>query len=65
MIRTDVPSEGAEGLSTKVQKLLEQKAGKGAVEIRSVEMVGPKVGKDLRNAAIWATIIALGMLNFS
>jgi preprotein translocase subunit SecF len=62
MIRTEVPKEGVEGFSSKVKELLEQKSGKGTVEIRSMEMVGPKVGKDLRNAAVWATIVALGML---
>jgi preprotein translocase subunit SecF len=62
MIRTDLPEGGAEGLSKKVKDLLEEKIGRGNVDIRSVETVGPKVGKDLRQAAVWATIIALGML---
>ncbi len=62
MIRTEVPEQGTEGFSAKVKGLLEKTAGKGAVEILGVEMVGPKVGKDLRSAAIWATILALGML---
>jgi preprotein translocase subunit SecF len=61
-IRMEVPKDGVEGLSTTVKDLLEKKFGKGTVEIRGLEMVGPKVGKDLQNAAIWATIIALALL---
>lgn len=58
-IRMEVPKDGAEGLTIKVKDLLEKKLGPGTVEIRGMEMVGPKVGKDLRNAAIWATALAL------
>jgi len=61
-IRMEVPEEGVEGLTTKVKDLLESEVGKGNVEIRGMEMVGPKVGKDLRNAAIWATALALAFL---
>jgi preprotein translocase subunit SecF len=42
--------------------LLDAKFGKGTAEIRSLETVGPKVGKDLRNSAMWATVIALSLL---
>jgi len=62
MIRADLPEEGAEGLTKKVKDLLEARVGRGNVEIRGVETVGPKVGKDLREAAVWATVVALGML---
>jgi preprotein translocase subunit SecF len=62
MIRTEAPEGGAEGLATRIKELLEAKIGKGSVEIRGIETVGPKVGKDLTAAAIWATIIALAML---
>ncbi len=34
----------------------------GSTEIRSVDMVGPKVGKDLRESAVWATVISLVFL---
>lgn len=61
-IRLETPEKGSEDISQQVQQLLEAKVGKGNVEIRGVEMVGPKVGKDLRRAAVWATIIALAML---
>lgn len=61
-IRMELPEEGADKLADRVKQLLEEQIGKGTVDIRSVEMVGPKVGKDLQEAAIWATVIALGLL---
>ncbi len=62
ILRMEAPEEGAEVFSRKILELLETKFGKGSVEIRGLEMVGPKVGKDLQESAIWATIIALGLL---
>lgn len=62
LIRMETPEEGADKLAQHVQELLEKKFGKGQVEIRSLEMVGPKVGKDLRESAIWATVVALALL---
>lgn len=62
VLRMEAPEEGAEVFSKKLLELLEEKFGKGQVEIRGLEMVGPKVGKDLQESAIWATVIALGML---
>ena len=61
-IRMEAPEEGSEKASARVKELLEKQFGAGAVDIRSIEMVGPKVGKDLRHAAIWATVIALALL---
>lgn len=62
MIRLEAPPEGGEKASQRVQELLDGAFGKGSSEIRSMEMVGPKVGKDLRAHAMWATVIALAML---
>jgi len=62
VIRMELPEEGTDKLSQRVQGLLDKEFGKGNSEIRSVEIVGPKVGKDLQTSAIWATIIALAML---
>lgn len=62
MIRMEAPEEGAEKLSQQVKELLEKTTGKGTAEIRAVEMVGPKVGKDMRESAVWATVIALVLL---
>ncbi len=62
VIRMELPKEGTEKLSQRIKELLDNKFGKGSTEIRSLEAVGPKVGKDLQDSAIWATIIALGLL---
>ncbi|MEW6349979.1 MAG: protein translocase subunit SecF [Thermodesulfobacteriota bacterium] len=62
IVRMEEPKEGSEKVGERVKTLLEEKLGKGTTEIRSVEIVGPKVGKDLRSAAVYATIIALAML---
>ncbi len=59
VIRMEQSEESAEKLSQQVKNLLENKIGKGRTEIRGVEVVGPKVGTDLQESAIWATIIAL------
>ena len=48
VIRMEQHDEPSEKLSQQVKDLLDSKIGKGSTEIRSVEMVGPKVGKDLR-----------------
>ncbi|MCC6861656.1 MAG: protein translocase subunit SecF [Bryobacterales bacterium] len=46
-----------------ILQVLESTFGKGAFEVRSREIVGPKVGSDLRRQAILATLYALaGML---
>lgn len=46
------------GLSDRVEEALKVEFGKG-VEIRRVEMVGPKVGDDLRQKALFAIFYAL------
>ncbi|MBW1781740.1 MAG: protein translocase subunit SecF [Deltaproteobacteria bacterium] len=46
------------GLSDRVEQALKAEFGKG-VEIRRVEMVGPKVGDDLRQKALFAIFYAL------
>ncbi len=62
VIRMEQSPESSEQLSRHVKELLDNAVGKGSTEIRSLEMVGPKVGKDLQQSAIWATVIALGLL---
>ncbi|MFC1839271.1 protein translocase subunit SecF [Thermodesulfobacteriota bacterium] len=47
-----------EGLSDDVKKVLSDEFGE-SVEIRRVEMVGPKVGEDLRQKALYAIFFAL------
>jgi preprotein translocase subunit SecF len=59
LLRLDVSEETSGTLGPQVKELLDKAFGQGSTEIRSVEMVGPKVGKDLQESAIWATVIAL------
>lgn len=52
-----------EGLSDKIKAALEKRFGSESLDIRRVEMVGPKVGKDLRRKGMSAVIFSLlGML---
>ena len=58
LIRTDVTTSAMEGLSQKIEQSLTE-ATNVPVEIRRVEMVGPQVGKDLREKALFAMFYAL------
>ncbi len=58
LIRTDMSVMTNQGFSSKVQKALEASTG-DEVDIRRVEMVGPQVGKDLREKALFAMFYAL------
>lgn len=51
---------GVAGVNEGVIKTLEEEFTLGRFTIRQVEMVGPKVGEDLRRQAILATLYALG-----
>ncbi len=63
LIRVEKSSTALEGLSSQMQEALEKTYEEGSVEIRRVEMVGPQVGKDLRNKGLKAVIFAmLGIL---
>lgn len=59
LIRTDISVEQSENISKRIKFILEESYGKGAIEIRRVEMVGPKVGSDLRQKAFMAIFISL------
>ena len=58
LIRTNISIMTSEGFSSKVQEALEASTGT-KVEIRRVEMVGPQVGKDLREKALFAMFYSL------
>lgn len=58
LIRTDSSVETSGGFSLTVQQALESSTGKG-VTVRRVEMVGPQVGKDLREKALFAMFYSL------
>ncbi len=58
LIRTDSSVMTTEGFSTEVKKALDSETGREA-EVRRVEMVGPQVGQDLREKALFAMFYAL------
>jgi preprotein translocase subunit SecF len=58
LIRTDISVRTSQEFSSQVQKALEDSTGH-SVDIRRVEMVGPQVGKDLREKALFAMFFAL------
>jgi preprotein translocase subunit SecF len=60
IIRLIKVSEDNTVLAQDVKKALTGSFGAGSFEIRRIEMVGPKVGKDLQTKALWAVILACG-----
>jgi preprotein translocase subunit SecF len=58
LIRTDSSVMTTEGFTIDVKKALDAETG-GEAEIRRVEMVGPQVGQDLREKALFAMFYAL------
>ena len=58
LIRTDSTDPAVEGLSNKIEVALKAATGVAA-ETRRVEMVGPQVGKDLREKALFAMFYSL------
>jgi preprotein translocase subunit SecF len=63
IVRTADTGTDAKGLTARVDEALTTAFGKGAYEIRRLEMVGPKVGKDLTRKAILAIIFSwIGIL---
>jgi len=58
LVRTDLLYENADAFASEIKKALEASTG-GEVEIRRVEMVGPQVGEDLREKALFAMFYAL------
>lgn len=63
MIRTIDDLAGVEGVTPPVVSALKENAYLSKFAIRNVEIVGPKVGRELREKALQATLLALaGML---
>jgi preprotein translocase subunit SecF len=58
LIRTEISYGSGEGFSSDMKNALEASTQQD-VEIRRVEMVGPQVGKDLREKALFAIFYAL------
>lgn len=59
LIRAQNTSAELEGLSQKVKGALEKAYGANQVDLRRAEMVGPQVGKDLREKGLLAIIWAM------
>ncbi len=59
LIRAQATSSELKGLGKKVKETLEARYGVGKVDIRRVEMVGPQVGKDLRQKGMKAVLFAM------
>ena len=59
LIRIEKESADLEGISKTIQASLQERFKDKAVEIRRVEVVGPKVGKDLKEKALWAVGLSL------
>lgn len=59
MIRADITPSELQSLSDEVQGVLSKVYGEGQTTVRKVEMVGPKVGADLRQKALKAIYYAL------
>ncbi len=58
LIRTAESTEDLKGLSGRVEDALQAAFGKGAFEVRRVEVVGAKVGKDLTQKGILAVVFS-------
>jgi preprotein translocase subunit SecF len=59
LIRLQTSSSDVEGLSAQINDALSERFGGDTFEIRRTEMVGPKVGKDLRKKGLQAIFAAL------
>lgn len=59
IIRTKASSDVLEDIGNKIKVSLESEFPKGGFEVRRVEMVGPKVGKDLRQKALLSLFYAM------
>jgi len=63
VVRIAESASDLKGLSGKVEETLSRTFGEKAIEMRRVEMVGPKVGKDLTKKALLAIMFSwIGML---
>ncbi len=63
LVRVEKTSENLEAMSKSMQTSLQERFKDKGLEIRRVEVVGPRVGKDLKTKAMWAVGLAfLGIL---
>jgi len=59
LLRTQTTSAELANLAQQVDQVLEQTFGAGQVEVRRAEMVGPQVGKELRQKGLLAILYAM------
>lgn len=59
LIHIEQSSESLETVTQNMTNYLTTKKGQGNFEIKKVDMVGPKVGADLKKRGVWAVIYAL------
>ncbi len=59
LIRVERPDESLEEMGSKIKQALDTKTGGGEITVERVEMVGPKVGADLREKAFLSIIYAI------
>jgi len=63
VVRTAESTSDVKGLAGRIEEALNAAYGKGNLEVQRVEVVGPKVGKDLTKKAILAVLFSwIGML---
>jgi preprotein translocase subunit SecF len=63
IVRTAESGADPKGLTDRVDEALSSAFGKGAYEVRRIEVVGPKVGKDLTRKALLAILFSwIGIL---
>ena len=62
LVRLEKTSVEIGGLSDQVRTSLTKQFGEGKFEIRRIESVGPKVGKELRQQGAWSIIAATIMM---
>ena len=63
LIRVEKLSEDPDAASKKIESSLRERFKDKSLEIRRAEVVGPKVGKELKEKALWAVLLSfLGIL---
>ena len=62
LIRIEKSDEDLEVFSRKIQASLQEKFKDNKPELRRVEVVGPKVGKDLKHKALLAVLLSFGAI---
>jgi preprotein translocase subunit SecF len=62
LLRSVDELSGVPGVTPTVLNVLRQQCFTGAFTVRNVEVVGPKIGSDLRSQAFWVVMAALGAM---